>query len=90
MPVRYSTPGWITGCGIDPRRFFPTRIRFCSSSRCSGANRTAYLSLIFTATPNITTSSPAKYDYQPVSHMTFGIKVDLLIVLVTYWFPLYI
>ena len=34
----------------------PTRIRCWSSSRCSGANRTAYLSLTITATPAINTS----------------------------------
>ena len=68
----------IRALAVTRAELFPTRIRFWSSSRCSGANRTAYLSLIITATPNISTSSPAVYDYQPVSCMTFNIKVDSL------------
>ena len=42
----------IRALAVTRAELFPTRIRFWSSSRCSGASRTAYLSLIITAPPS--------------------------------------
>ena len=57
----------IRALAVNRAELFPTRIRCCSSSRCSVASRTAYLSRTITATPSVNTSSPAVYGYRPDS-----------------------
>ena len=49
----------IRALAVTRAELLPTRISRWSSSRCSGASRTAYLSLTITATPAINTSHQA-------------------------------
>ena len=77
----------IRALAITRTELFPARIRFWSSSCCSGASRTAYLPRTITATPAISTSSRAVYDYRLDSLMTFNFKVDQLLVITVQYSP---